>query len=80
MNANLLLELNEITIRNYSYVEEKGIIQILISTFPPKLTFEFEEDEDGENNGQQVLVLKGNSLQALLSFLANSKIPVTIIR
>lgn len=72
MKANLIIEINEITLRDYSLIEEEGILSVLHAY--PDIRFVYEEDDD-----DRVFVLKASVLAPLLKFLSFTAIPVTII-
>lgn len=74
MNCNLIVEINEITVRNYSLIEEEGLISHIGSR--PGISFEYEKDEE---TAGRVLVIKGESLDALLEFLSFTELKVKII-
>lgn len=75
MKCNLIVEINEITIRDYTLIEDEGLISIVGSR--PDLSFSYEDDE--EKPDKHILVIKGNSLQALFSFLSFAEIAVNVI-
>lgn len=76
MKCNLIVEINEITIRDFTLIEDEGIICLLASQYP-NLSFEYEDDE--EKPGKYILVIKGATLEALFKFLSFSEIPVKVI-
>jgi len=75
MRSNLIVELNEITIRDYTLIEDEGLVSLVSSR--PELSLEYEEDEEKSN--RHVIVIKGKSLDALLTFLSFIELPVKII-
>jgi len=76
MKANLIVEINEITIRHYSIIEEEGLLTHV--KLHPELSFEYEEDE--EEPDKHVLIVKGKSLDDLLTFLSSTELLVKIIK
>lgn len=75
MRCNLIVEALEITIRHYSLIEDEGLISLVGSR--SGLSFLYEDDE--EEPGRHVLVIKGNSFGALLEFLSFTELIVKII-
>lgn len=75
MKCNLIVELNELTVRDYTIVEDEGIIGLLGNR--PEISFSYEDDE--EIDGKHVLVLKAAKLKDMLRFLSFSEIRVKII-
>ncbi len=74
MKANLIIELNQITVRGYSLIEEEGLIALLSAH--KSLTFTYEDNEEGKG---QVFVIDAPSLHFIFNFLHASELPVTII-
>lgn len=75
MKCNLFVEINEITIRHYSLIEDEGLISLVGCR--SGLSFLYEDDE--EEPGRQVLVIKGDSIAALFEFLSFTELAVKII-
>ena len=75
MRCNLIVELNEVTIRDYSLIEDSGILAHI--DFMSGISFEYEDDE--EQPGKHVIVIKGKSLEAILRWLAFVELQVKII-
>lgn len=75
MLANLILQLNEVTIRDYSLIEDEGL-QALVSS-REGLSITYEDDE--ERPGQHIIVIKAPDLKRLFSFLDFIGLPVKII-
>lgn len=75
MRCNLIIEINEITVRDYTIVEEEGLIDLTGNR--PDISFEYEDDE--EKPGKHILVIKGKTLKALFSYADFAEIPVKII-
>lgn len=75
MRCNLIVETNEIAVRDYSIAEDEGLI-VLVSRWP-YLSFSYEDDE--ENRGKHIFIIKGRRLESVLDFLSFSEIPVKII-
>jgi hypothetical protein len=75
MKCNLIIEINELTVRDYTIIEDQGLIDIASES--KGISFSYEEDE--ECPGKHVLVIKGNDLKAILKFLSFVEIHVKII-
>lgn len=75
MLANLILQLNEVTIRDYSLIEDEGL-QTLVSA-REHLSITYEDDE--ESPGRHIIVIKAPDLKSLLSFLDFTGLPVKIL-
>jgi hypothetical protein len=75
MKCNLIIELNELTVRDYSIIEEEGILASMNNY--AQLSFSYEEDE--ESASKYVLIIKGPVLTPLLSFISFIELPVIII-
>lgn len=75
MKCNLIIETNEITIRDYSLIEDEGLISIIGSR--PALSFSYEDDE--EQPGKHVLIVKAAAIKSLFEFVAFIEVAVNII-
>jgi hypothetical protein len=72
MKANLIVEINEITIREMSKIEEKGVLAFLEGR--ENLSSKWEHEDD-----VYTFVIGANELRPLLEFLNWSELPVTVI-
>lgn len=72
MKANLIVEINEITVRDCSLIEDEGLISLL--SLRPELSFSYEDENDSN-----ILVIKGPTLISILQFLSFIELPVKII-
>lgn len=77
MKANLIISICEVVIRDYSLIEDTGIISHVGTDITPNTTFEYEDDE--ENPGKHMIVIKGKSLEDVLKFLDFTEILVKIV-
>lgn len=75
MKSNLIMELNEITVRDYSLIEDEGLISLVAGH--PGLSLSYEDDEEKPN--RHVIVIKGPTLDSLFKFLHATDLPVCII-
>jgi len=75
MKAKLIVQNSEVVIRGYSLIEEEGIRAVLSNY--PKLSSEYEEDE--ENQGRHMLVVRAQEIQDLFKFFEFIEIPLHII-
>lgn len=76
MKCNLIPQTNEITIRQYTLIEDEGITSLVSSR--PMLSMKYEDDE--ENPGRHMIVIAGSSLQALMGFLSFVELPWKLIQ
>jgi len=75
MRCNLIVELNEVTIRDYTLIEDSGIVAHI--DFLPGISFQYEDDK--EKPGTRIIVVKGESLKAILHWLSFVELQVKII-
>lgn len=75
MRCNLILKTNEVTVRDYTLIEDEGLISLVSSRIG--LSFKYEDDED--KVGGHMIVIKGNTLDALFEFLSFTELVVRII-
>lgn len=75
MKCNLIVQINEVTIKDYTLIEDEGIIH-LVERYPAlKMTYE----DDEEVPGRYVIVLAAPDLESLFEFLDFAEIPVKIL-
>lgn len=75
MRCNLIVEINELTVRDYTLVEDEGLSGLVPGS--PGVSRSYEDDE--ESPGKNMMVIKGIDLNAILKFLSFAEIPVRII-
>lgn len=75
MKCNLILQINEVTIRNYTIIEDEGIGNLV--THYPELKMSYEDDE--EMPGMHVIVISAPDPKPLLKFLDFSELSVRIL-
>jgi hypothetical protein len=76
MRCNLIVQINEVTIRDYTLIEDEGIGNLVAGLYP-ELKMSYEDDE--ETPGRHMIVITGPDLKSILKFLDFSEIPVKII-
>ena len=74
MKCNLIVEINELTVRDYTIVEEEGILSLLAAEWFADLSFSYE----GEDEPEWVLVIKAQDLGSLLRFLSFFSAGITL--
>lgn len=77
MKANLIVAINELNIREYSLIEDEGLGNLMGSDVTPNVSMTYEDDE--ENPGKHIIVIKGNTLEDLFRFLDFTDILVKIV-
>lgn len=77
MRCNLIVDTNEVTIRDYTLIEDAGIGNHIGADFLPVVSFKYEDDE--ESLGKQMIVVKAQVLSELLKWLSFVELPVKII-
>lgn len=77
MKCNLIVSTNEVTIRDYTLIEDSGILAHININFSPGISFGYEDDE--ERPGKQMIVIKGGNLEALLKWLAFVELRVKVV-
>lgn len=75
MKCNLIIQINEVTIRNYTIIEDEGIGN-LVSLYP-ELKMSYEDDE--EMAGKYVIIISAPEAKPLLKFLDFAELPVRIL-
>jgi hypothetical protein len=75
MKANLLIQINEITVRDYTLIEDEGIGASLSNY--PNLSSVYEDD--GERPGKHMIVIRGKTLEDLFKYLDFVELPVWIM-
>ena len=75
MRCNLIIQINEVTIRDYTVIEDEGIGGLL--TNYPEITLRYEDDD--KTPGRTMMVLAAPDLSCLFQFLDFSEIPVRIL-
>lgn len=77
MKANLIVSILEVTIREYSLIEDEGLGNLMGSDSTPNVSLAYEDDE--EKPSKHVIVITGKTLEDLFRFLDFTEIPVKII-
>jgi hypothetical protein len=77
MKANLIVKTCEVTIRDYSLLEDEGIGNIVNGNQEWGLSHTYEEDP--ESSTGHAIVIRGQSLERILDFLDFSEIRVMVI-
>lgn len=80
MKANLITQLNQVTIRDYSLLEDEGICSLVAGSTGmgnPGIIMTYEDDE--ENPGKHIIIVTAPSLGGILEFLDQTDIPVKIL-
>ena len=80
MKCNLITQINEVTIRNYSLIEDEGLNALVAGSAGmgnPGLTLFYEDDE--ENLGQHMIVITAPDMDGILKFLDFAEVPVRIL-
>lgn len=77
MRCNLIAAINEVTIRDYTLIEDAGLRDHCGVDFLPGISFEYEEDE--EEPGKHMIVVRGQTLEALFKWLSFVELQVKII-
>lgn len=75
MKCNLIVGLNEVTIRDYTLIEDEGL-QTLVST-RGNIRLTYEDDEERPN--YYVITISAPDQSTLFSFLSFIELPVKII-
>lgn len=75
MKCNLIVQTKEVTIRDYSIVEDEGIGNLAAGH--PELNMSYEDDE--KTPGKNVIVITAPDLNSILKFLDFAELPVKII-
>lgn len=76
MKCTLVIPSNELTIRDYTIIEDEGIGAVLASY--PEIKRAYKNDE--EFVGNKMMVITSLDLQPILKFLSRTELPVRIIR
>ena len=80
MKANLITQLNQVTIRDYSLLEDEGICSIVTGSADmgnSGITMTYEDDE--ENPGKHMIIVTAPDLTGILTFLDQAEIGVKIL-
>ena len=77
MKANLIVSNNELTIQDYSLLEDEGIGNLMGTDVTPNVSRTYEDDQ--ENPGKHMIVIKGKTLEDLFKFLDFTDILVKIV-
>jgi hypothetical protein len=77
MKANLIVSINELTIKDYSLLEDEGLGNLMGSDVTPNVSMAYEDDR--ESPGKHMIVIKGKSLEDLFKFLDFTDIVVKIV-
>lgn len=80
MKANLITQLNQVTIRDYSLLEDEGICSLVAGSMGlgnSRIIMIYEDDE--ENPGRHMIVIAAPDHEAILKFLDFAEIPVRIL-
>lgn len=77
MKCNLIIQTNEVTIRDYTLIEDSGIMSHVGVDILPGISSSYEEDE--ENSENQMIVIKGETLETLFKWLDFLALPVRIM-
>ena len=80
MKCKLIVQINEVIIRDYSLIEDEGLNSLVSGSKGmgnPGLTLTYEDEE--ETPGRYVIVIKALNLTSLLEFLDFAEIQVKIL-
>lgn len=80
MKANLIVSINEVTIRGYSLIEDEGINNLVAGSASmgyPGITMTYEDDE--ENPGKHMIVIAAPDQTSIFKFLDLAEIAVNIL-
>lgn len=79
MRANLIVSINEITIRDYTIIEDEGLGELAAATHLgwSGITLTYERDE--ESPKKNMILITGPDLPTLFKFLDFIELPVKII-
>lgn len=75
MKCNLIVSINEVTVRDYTLIEDEGLQALASSRAGVSLTYE----EDEEKANKHVIVIKAITFDLLLQFLSFIELPVNVI-
>jgi len=80
MKANLIVQTNEVTIRDYTLIEDEGFGNLVSGSEAISIAgikMEYEDDED--NPGKNMIVITAPDLPSIFKFLDFAGIPVHIL-
>lgn len=80
MKCNLIVQTNELTVRDYTIVEDEGMGNLLAGAAGmgnPGLVLSYEGDE--ENPGKNMIIIAAQDLPSILKFLDFAELPVRIL-
>lgn len=78
MKCNLVVKTNEITIRDYSLIEDEGLIHLASSQPGVKMEYEIDEEKPADRV-VHMIVIKGETIEHLFKFIAFVDIAVFVI-
>ena len=80
MKANLITHINEVTMRDYTIIEEEGLNTLVRGSAAmgnPGLTLSYKDDE--ENPGKHMIVIAAPDLAGIFKFMDQAEIAVYIL-
>ena len=75
MKCNLIVDTNELTVRDYTIIEDEGIGNLL--ALYPHISMTYEDDE--KSPGGNMIVITAPDLKSIFKFLDFAEIQVKII-